>query len=185
MRNNESTAPLSMNIGEIELVVHLGMQKEGEIRGMLNGELLPVNIVMPSKNEQVLGREVREWFAFDKRIGRLEDDLRQANNGLAVLADFDHAAPWIHADQLQEIKQRKQELDRWFASQEFDNLADAVDPFLQMLAQYRSAQAVADLEDALEEVPLTQSGLFDEPDQEDLTENDTKRVEASRTMRMS
>lgn len=152
MRNNEVEAPLNMRVGDIELVVSLNPSKYAEIKGKLDGKLLPINIVQPSKNEQMTGKRLRDWFRADERILELTQAIEAAKKNLAVLGDIDLSSEWPHRTEHQELWSRKRELDHWFSQQNFDQQAEGPDPFLRMLEQFRESTKQLG-QDAPEAVP--------------------------------
>ncbi|MBF6615612.1 MAG: N-6 DNA methylase [Candidimonas sp.] len=178
MLNNKSDAPLNAKIGDIELMLEIKLV--GELKGMwfiygqsaLDGKRLAGNVVQQSKNGQMLGRGVRGWFDCAKRMQELTGEIMIKDRGLKALGDLSalREASSPYQAELDELKEKKRELDAWFAAQDFDKLGDGPDPFLLMLAEHRMSR-LAPVEDALEAVELIDSGLK-EPAQDGLFEFD-------------
>ena len=170
MLNNQSEAPLNARVGGIEL--RLEVKRVGELKGMWfvygqsaqDGARLAGNTVQQTKNSQVLGRGVREWFDTAKRSKITQEEIMIKDRALKALGDLQELrqATSPYQTELDELKVQKRELDAWFSAQDFNKLGDAVDPYLQMLSEHRMAR-LAPIEDALEAVELEQSGLALEP----------------------
>lgn len=174
MRFNEREMTLNAYVGGIELMaVRDNNSEHGQlfIQGRSpEGEIFSVNSVALSKNAQVLGRGVREWFESPARLKKHRDDMMIKQRGLEALGDLDalREATSPYESELEAMKKLKAELDGWFAAQDFDKLGDGPDPFLMMLAEHRIAMqdnAADDLEalsveGLVGEAGFTQDELF-------------------------
>lgn len=161
MRFNETEMPLNMRIGDINLMARVEndvftKSRRITVVGELNGQIIPFNDVAPSKNDQIFGRSVRSWYDTGERSARIQVEIDRIEQGLSALAGFDMAAAWPYEDDLEKLKARKRELDAWFATQNFDNYAQAEDPYLKMLAEHRSQmRAGANMADEIEVLPAS------------------------------
>lgn len=167
MRSNEQLEPLKMNVGEIEIVLEVDNRlKETALRGTLDGALLPVNRSTLSKNTVVLGRSVREWFGTDERMKVLMEEKARLLKSLDVVGAVDFNEKWAHESELEELMGQKQELDTWFAAQDFNKTNDGPDPFLMELEAYLAKLEGPATEDKLESFNKEQlaGDLFSEQD---------------------
>ncbi|WP_326430262.1 N-6 DNA methylase (plasmid) [Stutzerimonas frequens] len=172
MRFNEREMTLNAYVGDIELIGVLDNRTDhGQmfIQGRSpDGTIIPVNSVALSKNPQVVGRGVREWFDSPNRLKKHRDDMMIKQRGLDALGDLDalRSASSPYEAELEAMKTVKAELDGWFAAQDFDKLGDGPDPYLEMLAEYRAGlrdDQVDDLEPlAIEDCASDEGFLQDE-----------------------
>ena len=179
VRNGDLYLPLDMNIGGIELVVAVN-GNTGMIRGMIDGKMLPANIVSPSKSPAMLGNGVRNWWNTSDRRFTLEDAITRSQRQLEILGPISMAEEWPLEQELNSLRERQRDLNKWFMSQEF-TVDVGNDPFEAMLATLKSNAPTKDdvLELAPNLEPFAGADLFEllEDEEVNVSFNDTKQCD--------
>ncbi|MGO4801078.1 helicase-related protein [Pseudomonas sp. W22_MBD1_FP4] len=133
---------LGIRVGRIELVLEINpISKLSFMRGQLDGELLPLRFSL-SKSAQVMGGFAREFYDTQYRIKRHEFELARAAASYDLVKDFKLDMEWPHEAEYKMLHARQQELNRWFASQKFDDTS-AGDPFADRIAALELANEQA------------------------------------------
>lgn len=167
MLNNQQTADLNAHVGGIKLMLERDVRQihaPWSVYGVSaeDGQRLPMNTLQQTKNTQVLGRGVRQWFDRAAKVKEYQEEIGIRTRGLAALGDLEalRAETSPFEAELQEAKEVKRELDQWFAAQDFNKLDEGGDPYLIMLAQYKDELALSNATDELELVqPVERSSI--------------------------
>lgn len=142
MKFNEEWESLGIQVGRIKLVVEVSpVSKQTFMRGILDGELLPLKFGF-SKSAQVMGGFAREFYDTDYRIKLYEHELQKAQASYDLVKDCSIDTEWPMEAEFKALKETQRELDRWFASQKFDDHAGG-DPFADRIAALESANEQA------------------------------------------
>ena len=183
---NMKTSPeLGVKVGGIELVYngrHLGGGVM--IGGAIGGKVLPMNQFAVSKTPSVTGRGARDWFNTHERQEMMNEHIAGLENTIRRIGSVDFNESWPREAEFQEAVERKRELDRWFAAQDFNKVQDGPDPYLLAIQELNDEipdSDIADKDDLLEVNTLGSQGLLptDTLHQDlftDKQDNDTKRV---------
>jgi len=142
MKNGEDYEPLNISIGGINLVAMVDhVSQQTFVRGVLDDELLPLRFGI-SKNPATMGSLVREFFDTQYRTQKLEHELKKAEAGYELVKDINLNSEWPQEDEYKELLQTQRELNKWFASQDF-NSGSGSDPFLARMAVLKAEDARA------------------------------------------
>lgn len=133
---------LGIRVGRIELVLEVNpISKLSFMRGLLDDELLPLRFSL-SKSAQVMGGFAREFYDTQYRIKKHEFELARAKTSYDLVKDFKLDMEWPQEAEYKLLYARQQELNRWFASQKFDDTS-AGDPFSDRLTALEVANEQA------------------------------------------
>lgn len=142
MKNGEDYEPLNICIGGINLVAMVDhVSQQTFVRGVLDDELLPLRFGI-SKNPATMGSLVREFFDTAYRTQRLEHELQKAETGYELVKDINLDSEWPQEAEYKELQTTQRELNKWFASQDF-NTGSGSDPFLARMAILKAEDARA------------------------------------------
>ncbi|WP_219096329.1 helicase-related protein [Pseudomonas sp. UMAB-40] len=142
MKFNEQYEPLGIQVGKIKLVLEVNQfTKQSFMRGVLNGELLPLKFGF-SKSAQVMGGFAREFYDTQYRINQHEHELAKATASYELVKDAKLDAEWPQEAEFKALKELQRELDRWFSSQKFEDQTGG-DPFADRIAALELANEQA------------------------------------------
>ena len=98
-----------------------------------------VTTIYSSDSDQRAGNQVMRLYETYKSVDDLKLEHKQLSEQLRIIeTGFEGNPEWPHSEELELAQQRKRELDQWFVSQDFDQMADKEDQFAMYLERLNS-----------------------------------------------